>query len=71
MLARGRLIVNGAILDNQYVGEPSGVVRAFDAVTGKLAWAYDVGDPHPDRHTTSGAGLHAPRRRIPGRPLSL
>ena len=45
ILARGRLIVNGAILDNQYVGEPSGVVRAFDAVTGKLAWAYDVGNP--------------------------
>ena len=45
MLARGRLIVNGAILDNQYVGEPSGVVRAFDAVTGQLSWAYDIGNP--------------------------
>jgi len=54
MLARGRLIVNGGILDNQYVGEPSGVVRAFDAVTGKLSWAYDVGNP--DRIGAPGLG---------------
>ena len=44
-LARGRLVVNSAVLDNQYVGEPSGVVRAFDAVTGQLSWAYDIGAP--------------------------
>ncbi|MGE4404331.1 membrane-bound PQQ-dependent dehydrogenase, glucose/quinate/shikimate family [Pseudomonas sp.] len=45
-VARGMVVVNGSILDNQYVGEPSGVVRAFDGVTGKLAWAYDAGAPN-------------------------
>jgi quinoprotein glucose dehydrogenase len=33
------------VADNQYWGEPSGVIRAFDAVTGKFAWAWDVGRP--------------------------
>lgn len=42
-IARGKIIVGGSISDNQYVGEPSGVIRAFDAVTGKFAWAFDVG----------------------------
>lgn len=42
-VVRGRIIVGGSISDGQYVGEPSGVVRAYDAVTGKLAWAWDIG----------------------------
>src|SRR3546814_9294982 len=33
-------------LDGQFVGEPSGVVRAFDAVSGRLSWAFDIGHPH-------------------------
>lgn len=45
VLARGNLIVGGWVMDNQSVDEPSGVVRAFDAVTGKLAWAWDIGRP--------------------------
>jgi quinoprotein glucose dehydrogenase len=44
-LIRGSLLVGGSILDNQFWGAPSGVVRAFDAVTGELAWAFDVGRP--------------------------
>ena len=44
-IARGRIILGGYVLDNQHVGEPSGVIRAFDAVSGKLSWAYDVGRP--------------------------
>ena len=44
-IARGKVIIGGTLPDNQYWGEPSGVIRAFDAVTGKLAWAYDVGQP--------------------------
>src|SRR5690606_38225776 len=39
----GRVIIGGYVTDNQYVGEPSGVVRAFDAETGKVAWAWDIG----------------------------
>jgi quinoprotein glucose dehydrogenase len=44
-LVRGKLIVGGAVMDNQTVAEPSGVIRAFDAVTGRLAWAWDLGRP--------------------------
>lgn len=42
LITRGKVIVGGSVADGQYVGEPSGVVRAYDAVTGKLAWAWDV-----------------------------
>lgn len=42
-LARGRLVIGGWISDGQYWGEPSGVIRAFDAVTGDLSWAFDLG----------------------------
>ena len=47
-IVRGRVVVGGWVVDNQYWGEPSGVVRAFDGVTGKLAWAWDMG--RPERH---------------------
>lgn len=45
LIFRGKIIVGGFVADGQYVGEPSGVVRAYDAVTGKLAWAWDLGNP--------------------------
>lgn len=41
----GNIIVGGWVLDGQYVGEPSGVIRAYNARTGKLAWAWDMGRP--------------------------
>ncbi len=44
-VVRGKLVVGGAVLDNQSVNEPSGVIRAFDAVTGQLAWAWDIDRP--------------------------
>ena len=47
-VVRGRVVVGGWVSDNQYVGEPSGVVRAFDARSGQLAWAWDV--DHLERH---------------------
>lgn len=36
-------IIGGFILDNMAVDEPSGVVRAFDAISGKQSWAWDSG----------------------------
>lgn len=60
LLAGGNLVVGGWVMDNQSTDEPSGVVRAFDAVTGKLAWAWDVGrpgkpnPPPPGEHYTRG-----------------
>jgi quinoprotein glucose dehydrogenase len=44
---RGKIVVGGGIPDGQFWGGPSGVIRAFDAVSGKLAWAFDAG--HPER----------------------
>ncbi len=50
-IVRGKVVVGGAIMDGQFWGEPSGVIRAFDAVTGRLAWAFDPG--RPDRVPTA------------------
>ncbi|MDA0339445.1 MAG: PQQ-binding-like beta-propeller repeat protein, partial [Proteobacteria bacterium] len=44
-IIRGNVVVGGWVSDNQYVGEPSGVIRAFNATTGEFAWAWDLGRP--------------------------
>ena len=44
-IIRGRIVLGGWVSDNQHIGEPSGVIRAFDAVTGAFSWAFDVGRP--------------------------
>ena len=44
-LVAGKLVLGGWVTDGQTTGEPSGVIRAYDAVTGKLAWAWDIGRP--------------------------
>jgi quinoprotein glucose dehydrogenase len=44
-VVRGKIILGGWISDNQYWGEPSGVIRAFDAITGQFSWAFDMGRP--------------------------
>ncbi|MDB5685628.1 MAG: glucose dehydrogenase, partial [Rhizorhabdus sp.] len=53
-LVRGRLVLGGWVIDGQQTGEPSGVVRAFDAVTGAFSWAFDIGKP--DFHGLPPAG---------------
>ena len=44
-IVRGNAVVGGWVMDNQSVGEPSGVVRAFNAISGDFAWAWDMGRP--------------------------
>ncbi|KAF1712050.1 membrane-bound PQQ-dependent dehydrogenase, glucose/quinate/shikimate family [Pseudoxanthomonas kalamensis DSM 18571] len=44
-VAQNRVIVGGWVFDGRSVDEPSGVVRAFDADTGALVWAWDLGNP--------------------------
>jgi len=39
------VIVGSAISDGNRVNAPSGVVRAFDAATGALVWAFDLAPP--------------------------
>ncbi|WP_426443463.1 membrane-bound PQQ-dependent dehydrogenase, glucose/quinate/shikimate family [Bradyrhizobium genosp. P] len=54
LVARNNIVVGGYVLDNQKVGEPSGVVRAFDARTGVLVWAWDLGNPAITREPPPG-----------------
>ncbi|WP_337188911.1 PQQ-binding-like beta-propeller repeat protein [Phenylobacterium sp.] len=53
-VAGNLVIVGGWVLDNQALGEPSGVVRAYDVVTGELAWAWDLGNPAIDKLPPEG-----------------
>ncbi|EJZ17570.1 membrane-bound PQQ-dependent dehydrogenase, partial [Rhizobium sp. Pop5] len=45
LIARNLIVVGGWVTDNQETGEPSGVIRAFNVVTGELEWAWDLGNP--------------------------
>ena len=44
-LAGDLVIVGSAVSDNQRVDAPSGVVRAYDARSGALRWAFDLAPP--------------------------
>lgn len=56
LVAGNLVIVGGRVIDNFETGEPPGVVRAFDAVTGKLVWAWDPGNPNVTREPLSPEG---------------
>ncbi|MDI6837662.1 MAG: glucose/quinate/shikimate family membrane-bound PQQ-dependent dehydrogenase [Rhizobiaceae bacterium] len=45
VIARGKIIIGGAVNDNYSVKEQSGVIRAFDVHTGALVWNWDSGNP--------------------------
>ncbi|UJJ32526.1 membrane-bound PQQ-dependent dehydrogenase, glucose/quinate/shikimate family [Halopseudomonas maritima] len=45
IVARGKIVLGGRVIDNVTLGEPSGVVRAYDAITGAPAWVWDLGQP--------------------------
>ena len=49
-----RVILGGWIYDNQAENEPSGAVRAFDPMTGQLAWAWDLGRPEGQQVVHAG-----------------
>lgn len=44
-IVRGNAVVGGWVIDNRAVGPPSGVIRAFNALSGEFAWAWDMGRP--------------------------
>lgn len=62
LVLNDRVILGGWIYDNQAEDEPSGAIRAFDPVSGKLVWAWDLGRPEgqqvvhpaPDQQLTRG-----------------
>ena len=55
-MLNGRIMLSGWVYDNQTEGEPSGVIRAFDATTGRLSWAWDLGRDPADQTAWSGRG---------------
>lgn len=42
-IANGIAAIGGWIYDGQETHEPSGVIRGYNAITGKLAWSWDSG----------------------------
>lgn len=44
-IVRGIVVTGAQVQDGQAEDSPSGVVRGYDAVTGELAWAWDLGNP--------------------------
>lgn len=44
-IVQGVVVVGHQVLDGQRRDAPSGVVRGYDAVTGAMAWAWDLGRP--------------------------
>lgn len=54
LVAGELVVVGGRVADNFYVGEPPGVVRAFDVRSGDLIWAWDPGNPETTRRPPAG-----------------
>jgi quinoprotein glucose dehydrogenase len=53
-IVNGVVMLSGWVTDGLYVGEPSGVVRGYDAVSGALRWAWDSGRPDPQKPLAGG-----------------
>lgn len=47
-IVQGVIVTGHQVLDGQYRDAPSGVIQGFDAVTGELRWAWDMGQPERD-----------------------
>ncbi|WP_062731916.1 membrane-bound PQQ-dependent dehydrogenase, glucose/quinate/shikimate family [Sphingobium abikonense] len=53
-IVQGVVVTGHQVLDGQSRWEPSGVIQAYDAVTGKMRWAWDM--MHPERSGPPPAG---------------
>jgi quinate dehydrogenase (quinone) len=54
LIARNLAVVGTRVADNFEVDEPSGVVRAYDLITGEFAWAWDMGRPGVNTEPADG-----------------
>jgi quinoprotein glucose dehydrogenase len=45
VIVRGVVITGAQVTDGNAEDSPSGVIRGYDAVTGELVWAWDLGNP--------------------------
>jgi quinoprotein glucose dehydrogenase/quinate dehydrogenase (quinone) len=53
-VVNGVLVTGGLVLDNISTDMPSGVVRGFDAATGRLLWSWDSGADDPGAAPADG-----------------
>ncbi len=60
LVSRDRVVV-GAGVEDSSLDIPSGVVRAYDARSGELVWAWDVGRPDRRGARRPGNPIHAAR----------
>ncbi|WP_075220605.1 pyrroloquinoline quinone-dependent dehydrogenase [Acuticoccus yangtzensis] len=49
-IVRGIAVTGAQVKDGQAEDAPSGVIRGYDAVTGELVWAWDMGAPEANRN---------------------
>lgn len=54
VIADGKIVIGGAVNDNYSVRSQSGVIRAYDVLSGALVWNWDSGNP--DRTRPIGPG---------------
>jgi quinoprotein glucose dehydrogenase len=73
LVAGDRIVVGSAVGDNRRTDAPSGVVRAYDARSGALVWAWDLrppGRPPPaEGYTPATPNVWAPMAYDPERDL--
>ncbi|GED22278.1 membrane-bound PQQ-dependent dehydrogenase, glucose/quinate/shikimate family [Halomonas halmophila] len=55
VVVRDRIITGHQVLDGQRRYPPSGVIKAFDAVTGEIEWAWDAAKPNQSEPLTGDA----------------
>lgn len=58
-IVNGVIVTNQEVLDGQRRWAPSGVIRGYDAETGKFLWAWDVN--RPNDHSQPAPGQHYSR----------
>lgn len=55
VVVRNVLVTGHQVLDGQRLDAPSGVIKGFDALTGELLWAWDMGRPELQASPPPGA----------------
>jgi quinoprotein glucose dehydrogenase len=59
VIAKGRIVIGGAVSDSAGLNAPSGVIRAYDAMTGRLLWNWDSGNPQATQPIRDGESYTA------------
>lgn len=55
LVAGNLVIVGGSVMDNGFnAGNPSGVIRAYDVITGHLVWNFDPANPENTQPIAAG-----------------